>query len=263
MNQPAMTVSMLMSSPIVSVAPETRLDAAYRVLAARRISSVPVIDGAGKALGVLSLTDLLRLGRLEPASLAGLRPLDLPEDPVSDHMHKGVQTVRPDAPVTVAAHAMVEHRIHRVYVEDEGVLAGVFSIDEVLVAVRNLRISTPIGEVMTKPVITLPVSATVTQATARLDAVGVTGIAIVDEYGHAVGVFTQVEALSARDMAPSANVEEVMSFSLLSQHGKTPLYRAAAHAYEAGARRVFVVENGKLHGLLTGLDFARLLATAS
>lgn len=263
MNQPSLTVSMLMSSPVVSVAPETLLDAAYRVLVERGISSVPVLDEAGRAVGVLSFTDLLRLGRLEPASLAGVRPLDLPKEPVSEHMHKGVQTVRPDEPVTRAAYAMVEHHIHRVYVEDEGVLAGVFSIDEVLVAVRNLRLGVPIGQVMTKPVITLPVSATVREATARLDGVGVTGLAIVDEYGHAVGVFTQAEALASRDLAPSANVEEVMSFSLLSQHGKTPLYRAAAHAYEAGARRVFVVEDGKLQGLLTGLDFARLLAAAS
>ena len=63
MTPPAMTVSLLMSSPVVSVGPETPLDLAYRSMAERRISCVPVLDGDGRAVGVLSDTDLLRVGR--------------------------------------------------------------------------------------------------------------------------------------------------------------------------------------------------------
>jgi len=39
-----------------------------------------------------------------------------------------------------------------------------------------------------------------------------------------------------------------------------PLFRAAAHAYETGTRRILVMHDRKLVGILTGLDFARLLA---
>lgn len=257
-----MHVSTLMTSPVLSVAADTPLDAAYKLLASRRISSVPVVDADGKALGVVSMTDLLRVGRLQPASLAGIQPIDLPQEPVRDHMHQGVITIAPDAPATAAAKLMVENHVHRVYVEEEGKIVGVFSIEEILLAVRGLHLEKPIGEVMTKPVITLPVNATIREAATRLDRVGITGIAIVDDYAHPIGMFTQVEALAARDLSPDAKVEEVMNYSLLHQHVNTPLYRAAAHAYEARARRVLVMENGHLIGVVTGLDFARILANA-
>jgi len=258
-----MHVSTLMTSPVLSVSPETPLDEAYVMIASRRISSVPVVDGEGKAVGVVSLTDFLRVGRLQPASLAGIQPIDLPAEPVSEHMHAGVITIAPDASAVDAARLMAEKHVHRVYVEEEGKIVGVFSIEEVLVAVRGMHLEGPIGDVMTKPVITLPVTATLADATSRLDRVGVTGIAIVDEYKHPVGVFTQVEALAARGLSPDVKVEDVMNYGILTQHAKTPLYRAAAHAYESRARRVFVLDNGDLVGVITGLDFARVLAATS
>lgn len=259
---PPMLVSTLMKSPVLSVTPDTMIDEAYLLLASRRISSAPVIDAAGKALGVVSLTDLLRIGRLQPASLAGIQPIDLPAEPVTDHMHKGVITVAPGADATEAARIMVTEHVHRVYVEEDGKIVGVFSIEEVLAAARALRLEGSVGEVMTKPVISLPITATITDAIARLDRVGVTGLAIVDEYRHPVGMFTQVEALAARNMAPETKVEDVMNYGILTQHVKTPIYRAAAHAFESRARRVLVLENGELVGVITGLDFARVLAAA-
>lgn len=51
-----------------------------------------------------------------------------------------------------------------------------------------------------------------------------------------------------------------MSHGLLCLHPSTPLYRAAAAAYEARARRLLAVADGELVGILTGLDFARALA---
>jgi CBS domain-containing protein len=260
MTQAPLLVSTFMTSPVLSVGPDTPIDAAYQLLASRRISSVPVIDGDGKALGVLSLTDLLRIGRLQPASLAGIQAIDLPAEPARDHMHAGVISVRPDAPVTAAAKLMVDNHVHRVYVEEEGKVVGVFSIEEVFVAVRRLHLERPLGEVMTKPVITLPVTATIAEATARLDRVGVTGIAIIDDFNHPVGAFTQVEALASRELSPDTKVEVVMNYGILYQHVRSPLYRAAAHAHEVRARRVLVLEDGELVGVVTGLDFARVLA---
>src|SRR4051794_20775332 len=111
-------VSLLMTTPIVSVTPDTLLEVAYKMFVDQRISCVPVVDANGRGLGVLSQTDLLRVGRLQPASLAGMQSLELPAEPVKDHMHPGLVTVAPDAQVTEAARIMVESRIHRVFVEE-------------------------------------------------------------------------------------------------------------------------------------------------
>ncbi len=263
MTQATLHVSSLMKSPVLSVDPDTHIDKIYQTLVLQRISSVPVIDANGKALGVVSMTDLLRVGRLQPASLAGVQAIELPTEPAKEHMHTGIITVSANAHVTQAARVMVENRVHRVYVEDEGRIAGVFSIEEVLASVRSLHIERPVRDVMSSPVITLPITATIADASSRLDRVGVTGVAIIDEHNYPVGAFTQVEALAARDLSPNTRVEEVMSYSLVMQHVLTPAYRAAAHAFEARARRVFVMDNGELMGVVTGLDFARALADAA
>jgi CBS domain-containing protein len=257
-----MTVALLMTSPVVSIRPATPLETAYRVLLDRRISAVPVVAADGRPLGVLSETDLLHIGRLQPRSLAGLQVLELPAEPVGQHMHPGIITVREDTPVTAAAGLLAEQHIHRAYVADESGLTGVFSIEEVLVAIRERRIETPVGDVMTAPVHTVFLRDTVAEATARLDHTGVSGLAVVDEAGHPAGIFTRTEALRAREIPADSLVEEVMSYSMLHHHLRTPVFRAAAHAYETGTRRVLVVEDGELAGVLSGLDFARVLASA-
>lgn len=258
-----MTVSLLMASPVVTISPEATLDAAYKTLLERRISAVPVVAADGRLVGVLSDTDLLRIGRMQPMSLAGVQVLDLPADTVGQHMHAGVTTVSGDTHVTAAGRLLAEQKIHRVYVVQEGRLTGVFSIEEVLVAVREKRIETPVGEVMTAPVHTVALHDTVAAASARLDHAHVTGLAVVDEHGHPAGVFTRTQALRARDLPADARVEEVMSYAMLHHAARTPVFRAAAHAYETGARRVLVMEGGKLVGVLSGLDFARILGAAA
>jgi CBS domain-containing protein len=259
----AIQVSSLMKSPVLSVDADTHIDKIYQTLVLQRISSVPVLDANGRALGVVSMTDLLRVGRLQPASLAGVQAIDLPAEPAKEHMHAGIITIAADANVTQAARLMVEKHVHRVYVDDDGRIAGVFSIEEVLAAVRAMHIERTVREVMSHPVITLPVTATIADASSRLDRVGVTGVAIIDEHGYPVGAFTQVEALAARDLSPNTRVEQVMNYGLVMQHVLTPLYRAAAHAFEARARRVFAMDNGNLVGVVTGLDFARALAESA
>ena len=256
----ALPISLLMTSPVVSVTPETTLDVAYRTCFDRRISCVPVIDANGRAVGVLSDTDLLRVGRLQPSSLAGLQALELPSEPVSQHMHQGVVTVTEETPVEEAARTLVEKSIHRVFVEREGRVVGVFSTEEVLIAIREKRIGTPIFEVMSTPVHTVFMQAPLSEAASRLDRAHMSGLAVVDEQEHPVGVFTKTEALRARDRPTDTKVEEVMSYAMLHQNGRTPVFRAAAHAYETSTRRVLVLQERKLVGVLTGLDFARILA---
>lgn len=263
MKPPAMTVSLLMTRPVLSITAETTLDVAYQMLVQRRISAVPVVAADGRPVGVLSETDLLRIGRMQPASLAGVQALELPAEPAGEHMHTGVTTVTEDTPVTAAARLLAEQHIHRVYVTKGDRLTGVFSTEEVLVAIRERRIGAPIVEEMTTPVYTLFMHAPLAEAVARLDHAGVSGLAVLDEHGQPIGMFTKSEALKARDLPADTRVEDVMSYALLYQNARTPLYRAAAHAYETGTRRVLVMEDRKLAGVLTGLDFARVLGALS
>jgi predicted transcriptional regulator len=255
-------VSVLMNSPVASVSPETTLDVAYRRLVERRISSVPVVDADGCPLGVLSDTDLLHVGRLEPAALAGIRLLDLPPEPALRHMHAGVVTVPPDMSVKQAAATLVDRQIHRVFVAEGATLIGVFGTDEVLMALREKRMATPIEDVMSRPVETISLRAPLDEAARRLDRAHRRGLVVVDDLEHPIGALTKTDVLWARGWTPDTMVEEAMSYSMMALNAKTPVFRAAAHSYETRARMLIVMDGRKVGGMLTGLDFARVLAAS-
>ena len=53
-----------------------------------------------------------------------------------------------------------------------------------------------------------------------------------------------------------------MSYAMLCLNVRTPLFRAAAQAYETRARRILVIDDRRVMGVVTGLDFARAASAA-
>lgn len=253
----AMPVSLYMQEPVITVPEGAPLTEVHRVLAERQISCVPIVDAGGAPVGVLSRTDLLRIGRLTTKTRGRGMLLSLPHQTAREAMHTGVFTVAPDTQVAQAANVLVKRHIHRLFVEDGGQLVGVLSTKDLLLAIRDKRVATPIREVMAAPVFTLPASAPLSLATDRLARAHVSGLVVVDEEEWPVGTFTQTEALLARDVHTDTPVEEVMSHAMLCFDARTPLHRAAAQAHATRARRVLAVEDRRVQGVLTGLDFAR------
>src|SRR5690349_1158887 len=50
----------VMTQPVVSVAPETPVLEAIRIMLQKKISGLPVVDGAGRLVGMVTEGDLLR-----------------------------------------------------------------------------------------------------------------------------------------------------------------------------------------------------------
>lgn len=256
----AMPVSMYMTKQVVWVRPDASLEDVHQVMTSHGVSCVPVVDAGGHALGVLSRTDLLKLGRLSMGPLGRLHAISWPAATAGEKMHQGVVTVAPSAPLTAAARAMTKQHIHRVFVSDGGELSGVLSTKELLLAIRDHRPATPIGDHMSSPAFTIPVTTELARAMDRLWSAHVGGLVVTDEEERPVGVFTQTEALLAREQSPETTLEDLLSYAMLCLHRSTPLYRAAAHAHATRARRVLVTEDHKVIGVLTGIDFARAIA---
>ena len=116
----------LMTPDVVTVPPETPVMAIARLLADRGISAVPVVDAAGKVLGIVTEADLIR--RLageedKPASWFG----SLFSDPASqaeryarthgvtarDLMTEAVVSVTPDTTAAHVAHVMEDKKVRR------------------------------------------------------------------------------------------------------------------------------------------------------
>jgi len=147
----ACTAEELMTTNPVSLPQSTTVGDAAAFLAGRGISAAPVIDEAGRPLGVVSRTDLLiqeearALRRVEGAhdSSAVIRNSDrgalAEEAVVGDVMTPRVFSVATDTLVEEVVARMLRLGVRRVFVVDEdGILVGVISAVDVLRHLRRL-----------------------------------------------------------------------------------------------------------------------------
>jgi CBS domain-containing protein len=255
----ASSVELFMTTPVVCAHQGDTLTQVNDKLAQHGISSLPVVTDDGGPIGVVSRTDLIRVGRVE----AGRRPksalLTLPDKRVEDVMTKTVCTVPSDATVRDAGSRMVNKRYHRVYVVDGKRLIGVFSTKDAMRAISAERVRKPISELMSKPVFTIRADEPIALATERLDRAKVSGVVVVENQWP-IGVFTQVESLLSAALPRDTPVEEAMNPAMLCMNADTQVHRAAAQAAATSVRRVIVTDNRDMVGILTGIDFARAVS---
>ena len=250
---------MYMSSPLASVHQGDSLDDVHRRLQESGFSALPVVYDGGHVIGVLSRSDLIRLGIRESANPTPSPLLVFPDRTAGDDMTPVPTAVSTDAPLSEVADIMIEDRVHRVFVEGEdGRTTGVVTTRDLMRAIADKRVSQPLSELMSSPVFTIRAAEPVSMATERLGKARVTGLVVVDE-SWPVGVFSQVEAVDARDVRRETAVEDVMSPAILILDGRTPIHRAAAQAASMDVRRIVVIDGDDTVGIVTGLDFARVV----
>jgi predicted transcriptional regulator len=220
------------------------------------VSSLAVLSSDGELVGVISQTDLLRVGQRQAGSRSKALLLTLPEMKVSRRMTRDVVTVSPNDAISVAAKSMVDRRLHRVYVLDAGQLVGVLGTKDIMLAIRDKRVNYPVHEWMSSPVFSIRHNEPISLATERLGKAHVSGLVVV-ENEWPVGLFTQREALFARNEPRDLPVEMAMSAAMLTLDRDTPLHRAAAQAAALSVRRIVVTKGQRVEGILSGLDFAR------
>lgn len=252
----AMPVSLYMAAPVESAHESDPLESIQKLLAARNISAVAVTNADEALVGVVTRTDLLRIGRRQADARRSVNVLTLPSKPASEVMQRDVLRIRPDDTIAQAAELMVKHHVHRLFVESEGKLVGVLSTRDVMLAVRDRRVVAPLKSFMSSPVFTVGFEDPVATAVQRLEKTQVSGLVVVED-DWPIGVFTQVEALESKDSPRTTPVEEVLNPAMLCLDVETPMHRAAAQAASMDVRRVIAVHERKLLGILTGIDFAR------
>ena len=139
----------LMTPNLMSIRQSVTVSEAATFLAGRGISAAPVIDEAGRPVGVVSSTDILihvgqgavyRVGSPEPPALSGdgLRAEATNRSTVRDVMTPGVFCVRPETSAAKVVVKMLALKVRRLFVVDgDGVLIGVISAIDVLGKLRN------------------------------------------------------------------------------------------------------------------------------
>lgn len=144
-----MKASDVMTPNVVSVGMDTPVPDIATVMLERRISAVAVVDGEGRAVGVVSEGDLIRRPELEtdkPRS-RWLRFLLSPDDEARDFvkthglrardvMSRPALGVAPDTSLAEIVGLMGKQRVKRVLVIDGGRLAGIVTRTDLLRALH-------------------------------------------------------------------------------------------------------------------------------
>jgi len=244
-----------MVAPVRSVRGRTSLREVSQLLTTHGLSALPVVDGDQRIIGVISLTDLIRLGSIRPGDVAGQSVLEIPEDPVALAMTPDPLTVPPTLTVPRAARLLLRRRIHRVFVTKDERLLGVLAMRDLLRVVAARGSTEPISDYMNDLAVTMPATASIPDAISRLETSQLHTI-VVMRHGKPVGTFTQDEAVTARHTFERGQVEDVMNTSFLCLPTDTPMQRAAQQAVLMKSSLLIALHAGQVAGVLSPTDFA-------
>ena len=152
LDEAVLTAVDVMTRDVAVVHPETSLLDAVKLMAKRHISGMPVLDGAGAIVGMLSEGDLVRWHEgyterqarwldmlaegteLAPEFLAGIREQNRK---VSTVMSPGAITVSEATPAREIAHLMHANDIKRVPVLRDGKLVGIVARSDLVRALAE------------------------------------------------------------------------------------------------------------------------------
>lgn len=128
-----MRVAELMQTEVQTVPFDGVVNDAVVTLADSHISALPVVDRAGRMVGVISSTDIL--ASEEEAEDQTARETLFEGTLVRDVMTPRPLTIAPDADVKEAAQQMLYADVHRLFVTDSDRLIGVISTSDIMRAV--------------------------------------------------------------------------------------------------------------------------------
>jgi CBS domain-containing protein len=151
----ATSVAEMMSRNPISIAADANVSEAIGLLVDRGFHAAPVIDEAGRPIGVVSTGDILRHDREYARHLAqipgmfeaeriglpsgerlptkGFQVETIDSTPVRDIMTPAVFTVPTTATPAMLVKELVEKHVHRIFVVDQaGILVGVVTTVDVL-----------------------------------------------------------------------------------------------------------------------------------
>lgn len=120
-----------------------------------------------------------------------------------------------------------------------------------------------VKDVMTKTVITVEANKTVTEAAALMAENDVGNLIVMDDDNTPIGIVTErdfVRRVLAKEKPSKTKISEVMSTPLRVIDPDAPLKEAARRMVRKRIRRLPVIKDNKLVGIITTTDFARHLS---
>jgi CBS domain-containing protein len=151
----------VMTSPVITVKPNTSVKEVARLFLERRISAVPVVDDQGTIVGILSEGDLVHRREISTerrrpwwlALMAGGEVLAAEyvkahANRVNEIMTRKVITAAPDTPLHEIAEVLEKHRIKRLPIVRDRQLVGIVSRANLVqaIATSGSKLNVPLSD---------------------------------------------------------------------------------------------------------------------
>lgn len=145
-SRPLLKARDVMTTPVITVRPQTPVGEVARLMLEHRISGLPVVEDNGTLAGIVTESDLLRKasGPSPLQRLAWLKPEQAQEleqhlrryeaKVAADMMTRPVVTADEDTPLRELARLMVDRRINRVAIVRRGQVVGIVTRHDILKA---------------------------------------------------------------------------------------------------------------------------------
>ncbi len=248
-----MPVTDYMTTPVETVRVGESLIAANELFAGQGVSALGVVDDDGVLKGVISRTDILHAAVYKHGET-----FRVPDRAVEELMKSPALQVGAKASVAEAAKLMLKNRVHRVFVTRDEKPEGVISTRDLMRAVREKRLKTPISEIASGSVVKVKADDPIALAVDRLELSNKHGLVVV-EGQFPVGIFDQASALESRRLPPHTAVEHAMDVRILILPGEIGMGRAAEQALSMNVRRILIENDTGVTQIVGGLDFARVM----
>lgn len=127
-------VSTIMSTQLVVLNKSDSLEKAEHLFKKHHIRHIPVIEGQKKIVGMLSLTDLLRISFADGAyeDEQDIESVVYDMFTIPQVMAKNIKSVRPETTVKEVAELLAREEFHAVPVVSEGDLVGIVTTTDLI-----------------------------------------------------------------------------------------------------------------------------------
>ena len=243
-----LNVGDVMSNEVTTICPDEIVISAAKVMSDKKISCLVVMDH-GNVAGIITETDVLRR--------VGDKGKDIYRAKLSRIMSSPVESVPPDLSVLEASKIMGVKHIKRLPILKDEKLIGIVTQTDLVRALTSYGLWRDISEIMSRDISGIQRNASVAEVAELMTSRKISCIIVMDG-DDVVGVLTEKDLLGRvvalqRDPA-NTRVEEVMSFPVTSIPPTFSVFSAGKAMEEMNIRRLVVVKDKRLCGVLTQTD---------
>lgn len=264
-----------MTSPVITVSPETKLTEARRILDDHKIRALPVIKD-DELVGIVTRRGLLRLDLSQLDLHAWQNMVTLDEAIVNEIMSTKPLTVVPASRVPKAARVMLENKITALPVLENKKLVGILTNSDLMRVIveefPTLKRKVIVEHLMTEEVVSIDEDTSLLEAHRLMGTMRIRSLPVMRE-NQMVGLVTRTDLMSSDISRLAARNNQEVSLKILTQSVEQIMTRdlitIRADALVTDAAQLMinykihclpvVDAEGKLAGIITESDLFLLI----